>query len=102
MIRPLANTLENLKTALTDKLSSSSINLGAPIIGADVKLLTVSMITDPNSKNTQATTVEYLPTALPNKNVDSVIVKPELPLVNPTVSTPIVITSPPFYNNTVI
>ena len=78
------------------------MNLGAPIIGADVKLLTVSMITDPSNKNTQDMTVEYLPTGLPNKKQDPVlpVVSPVQPsLVNPT---PSVITLPPIYNNTII
>jgi hypothetical protein len=101
LVRPLVNSLGTLRTILVEKLSSQNINLGAPIIGADVKLLTVSMITDPSNKNTQSMTVEYLPTTLPNKKVDKVVENPEIPLVLP-ISTPKVITSPPIYNNTVI
>jgi hypothetical protein len=101
LVRPLVNSLETLRTILVEKLSSQNINLGAPIIGADVKLLTVSMITDPSNKNTQSMTVEYLPTTLPNKKVDKIVEIPEIPLILP-ITTPKVITSPPIYNNTVI
>ena len=101
MVRPLLSPLESLRTLLVEKLSSQNINLGAPIIGADVKLLTVSMITDPSNKNTQSMTVEYLPTSLPNKKVDKVVENPEKPLIVPS-KIPNVIASPPIYNNTVI
>lgn len=102
MVRPLLTSLESLRTILVEKLSSQNINLGAPIIGADVKLLTVSMITDPSNKNTQSITVEYLPTTLPNKKVDKVVEKAEIPIILPITTKPTVIASPPIYNNTVI
>lgn len=58
-----AGNLTNLQAVLTDKLLKKSMNLGAPIIGADIKGLSVDLVSDASSATN--TVINPLPTTLP-------------------------------------
>ncbi|TNV72536.1 hypothetical protein FGO68_gene16090 [Halteria grandinella] len=57
--------LSSVQSLLSEKLKDKSLNLGAPIIGADVKGIPVSMVSDSSSATN--TEINPLPTTIPGE-----------------------------------